>query len=403
MAAQIALITIPLSSKVITKDVLHQIAGKLPQFKVTDQVTLREELEKYLQANRIGLCRNGLLQLLLVECDTFKIFATVDLQPPQDTGIRLSESESPTSPDTPSHSVIQSDSYKLLCWNINGKASSKSRLKVVNECLGSHQDLDIIFLQEVGYEIKSLPKKIQIFDSLRFAISHEAMVKEPRTYTCCNYIIYNKEKFKGTPIDEQSLKLCYKAIPDKLKPLKKGKKGKKGKKHKTISLREFVEEEKRICLLVLEDKSISHKTFIAASLHNFYRTKYEPSEMIELICKFLSKLAKITGRAVLLVGDFNTDILQQKVFKTITKLKFNIADYEATDYRKAIKPPKIDFILFRQERGTKIVLSDVKAQLAINPKLFESKAQEYIALLVHEVSNHDPLTASFQVRNSTAQ
>ena len=286
-----------------------------------------------------------------------------------------------------------SDQVQLVSWNIKGDGAASERKDAVSTYLSElSPQADILFLQEVQWVPKRLPRHFTKLDS-RYELSYYSKEYD----NCYNCVIFDSEKFEvaASAELERDLDLCFRKMDEDHEWMK-------GDIFRTSQERMM---RNRMAVVILCDKSVEKSKFIAASVHNLNNKDSSP-RMAELFCKLLALLGKRTGYPVILAGDFNANVHKCSEISTdnSTIHGFTILDYKPTAHRLNHKSPIgdiIDFILFRpgtQGGSAVISVTRVWAEMARKDVIDDKgKINQAKMAKLHSVSNHDPLRAIMKI------
>ena len=421
-------------SKHIKKQELDKLA-KLLQLPESEALySTRKQINECLNERKLTLYLDNFQKNLVLVDENGKRFAAIKIERPLVAPHDHSKNLPPTA-GIPQHMMsiicsskgstdeVESSSqcftFKVVCWNIKGEAKTKPRKKTVNNYLNS-KSADLIFLQEVPWlPTKWLFKKyLKLQPVENYTIACVAI--EPVSSTTVNYVICDTsdDKLEVLPIDEDHLRSCYIEMKDDCRsgPITENQSESYIESSPIFVL---VNESKRLCFITLAVEGTKNSEFIVACLHNKYKGEKNVSfKMALLTCKFLALLSDKTGYPVLLAGDFNTHILDVtiplvacekenipiksckkdiRLSEEVEELGFVILDYTETCHRESAG--KIDFFLSRKVGNrTLIRLTDVKAELAINGAGYIKGKPNKNMKTLDKVSNHDPLSATLQIK-----
>ena len=228
-------------------------------------------------------------------------------------------------------------SFPVVSFNAHGKSLQCSTSTITEY----FKQFDLLCLQEVNKD-----DTIRLGNDYSFVYLQE---KSSKSQPPCNFIIYNKTKFKCVPCSIGGTQYAYglhesiytKKLPQSLKLFTEYL---KADGHDNL--------DRRVCLAVLQyigNSSGWQPRIIVACFHNLYTQtgKKERTDHAARLFDALDHLGHTTGYPVLVAGDFNCELLKKKV----NTHDFTVPQYNPTIHRVLTgtvpSNPCIDFFAYK--------------------------------------------------------
>jgi len=257
--------------------------------------------------------------------------------------------------------------FSLLCWNIGGKKNHS----IVQEYL-CKQNADICFLQEVP--ISQVKKEGALRSQLESRGYEIFYLQEKGSKLPCNCIIYKTCSFQVYTVLTASKESVQCALDEVTIDQQSWKDNQSDEYIK--SLKEFAENhsDKRVCVALLQCKSLPRQPIIVASCHMKTKTSDETEKnkkvkYIEEILKYLHKLSNDIKCPVIVAGDFNRDVLQEIDYK---KFLLEVPKYDPTIRRVICSGGSHDKCIdYFANTPHMFTITDVRADIALSPDNYD--------------------------------